>query len=193
MNSRSVRSRTVADLLWDAAAVAGNRPAIAMSGQTISYADLRIRASSVAATLVDRGVKSGDRVAILAERGAEAVAAYFGALAAGAVAVVINERSRPRQVEYILRRSNARVLLLSHPLLAEHPRVLETDADLIDIATIADSKELEWLPRPPDDRGLAQIIFTSGSTGLPKGVVFSHRAMTRRHRDGSGISRARER
>ena len=174
---RSVRPRAVADLLWDAAATAGNRPAIAMSGQSTTYADLRSQASSVAAALVDRGVESGDRVAILAERGTGAVAAYFGALAAGAVAVVINERSRPRQIEYILRRSNARVLLTSPALLAEHPRALETDAELIDIATIAQVKEIEWTPRPPGDRGLAQIIFTSGSTGLPKGVVFSHRAM----------------
>jgi amino acid adenylation domain-containing protein len=177
MNTRSVRPRAVADLLWDAAAAAGDRPAIAMSGQTTTYADLRSRASSVAAALVDRGVTSGDRVAILAERGPEAVAAYFGALAAGAVAIVVNERSRPRQVEYILRRSGARVLLTSPALLAEHPRPLETEADLIDIATIADVKTPKWEPRPPGDSGLAQIIFTSGSTGLPKGVVFSHRAM----------------
>jgi acyl-CoA synthetase (AMP-forming)/AMP-acid ligase II len=173
----SVRPRTLADLLWDAAASVGDLPAIAMAGQTTTYADLRSRAASVAAVLVDSGVKSGDRVAVLVERGAEAVAAYFGALAAGAVAVVINERSRPRQVEYILRRSNARVLLTSHVLLAEHPRALETDAELIDIGTIAGLRGIEWTPRPPGGRGLAQIIFTSGSTGLPKGVVFSHRAM----------------
>lgn len=177
MNTRSDRPRAVTDLLWDAAAAAGERPAILMSGQTTTYAELRSRASSVAAALVDRGVKSGDRVAILAERGPEAVAAYFGALAAGAVAVVVNERSRPRQIEYVLRRSTARVLLTSASLLAEHPRALETDAVVIDIATIAVDKHLEWTPRPPGERGLAQIIFTSGSTGLPKGVVFSHRAM----------------
>jgi acyl-CoA synthetase (AMP-forming)/AMP-acid ligase II len=177
MKTRSVRPRTLADLLWDAATAAGDRPAIAMSGQTTTYADLRDRASSVAKALVDGGVKSGERVAILAERGPEAVAAYFGALAAGAVAIVINERSRPRQVEYVLRRSGARVLLSSPAILAQHPRAIESEADKIDIATIAHVKDVEWNPRPPGDRGLAQIIFTSGSTGLPKGVVFSHRAM----------------
>jgi acyl-CoA synthetase (AMP-forming)/AMP-acid ligase II len=177
MNTRSIRPRAVTDLLWDAAAAAVDRPAIEMSGQTTTYAELRGRASSVAAALVDRGVKSGDRVAILAERGPEAVVAYFGALAAGAVAIVVNERSRPRQVEYVLRRSTARVLLTSHALLAEYPRALETDAEVIDIATIAVERNLEWSPRPPGDAGIAQIIFTSGSTGLPKGVVFSHRAM----------------
>lgn len=177
MIKRSVQPRAVTDLLWDAAAAAGERPAIAMAGLTTTFAELRSRASSVAAALVDRDVKSGDRVAIFAERGPEAVAAYFGALAAGAVAIVVNERSRPRQIEYVLRRSSARVLLTSQALLAEQPRALETDADVIDTATIDTDETLEWAPRPPGERGLAQIIFTSGSTGLPKGVVFSHRAM----------------
>ncbi|MGZ7031669.1 MAG: AMP-binding protein [Thermoanaerobaculia bacterium] len=177
MDTLNVRPRAVTDLLWDGAAAVGERPAIVMSGRTTPYADLRDRASSVAAALVDRGVKSGDRVAVLAERGPEAVAAYFGVLAAGAVAIVVNERSRPRQVEYILRRSTARTLLTSHAFLAEYPRALETDAELIDMATIAGVKGLKWRPRPPGDGGIAQIIFTSGSTGLPKGVVFSHRAM----------------
>lgn len=148
-----------------------------MSGQVTTYADLRSQASSVAAALVDRGVKSGDRVAILAERGTEAVAAYFGALAAGAVAIIVNERSRPRQVEYVLRQSGARVLLASRVILAQHPRALETETESIEISTIPHQPELEWNPRPTGETGLAQIIFTSGSTGLPKGVVFSHRAI----------------
>lgn len=173
MNSRP---RTVTDLLWDAAAAAGDRAAIAVSGQTITYAELRNRASSIAATLVDRGVKSGDRVAILAERGPDGVAAYFGALAAGAVAIVVNERLRPRQIEYVLEQSTARVLLTSQALLAEHPRALRTSAASIEIAAIPNAN-LECIRRPADERGLAQIIFTSGSTGLPKGVVFSHRAI----------------
>ncbi len=60
ISSRRVRPTTLADLLWDAATVAGDHPAIAISGQITTYADLRGQASSVAAALVDRGVKSGD-------------------------------------------------------------------------------------------------------------------------------------
>jgi len=177
MSTRSGSQRVVTDLLWDAADAVGSRPAIVLGGQTTTYAELRGRASSVAAALSDRGVKSGDRVAIVAERGVDAVAAYFGALAAGAVAIIVNERLRPRQVEYVLRRSTARVLLASPALLAQYPRPLETDADVVDIGAIANTEGVEWTPRPPGERGLAQIIFTSGSSGLPKGVVFSHRAV----------------
>jgi acyl-CoA synthetase (AMP-forming)/AMP-acid ligase II len=170
------RTPTVADLLWNAAAIAGDRPAIVAAGEITTYAALRGRAASVAAALADRGVAPGDRVAILADRGVDAVAAYFGALAAGAIVTIINERLRPRQVEYVLERSGARVLLTSRVLLAEHQRELATSAAVIEIAAIA-PLGTHWHPRAPGDRGLAQIIFTSGSTGLPKGVVFSHRAM----------------
>ena len=170
------RPVTVADMLWRAAATAGDQPAIVMSRRRHTYADLRRRASSVAAMLVERGVNPGDRVAILAERGFEAIAAYFGVLAAGAVAIIVNERLRPRQVEYVLHRSGARVLLFSHEILLEHPRPLDTTAMVIEIGSVPDFGG-EWKPRSPDERGLAQIIFTSGSSGLPKGVVFSHHAV----------------
>ena len=171
-----MRRPSIADVLWNAAAIAGDRPALVVGGEVTTYAVLRNRAASVAASLVERGVEPGDRVAILADRGLDSVASYFGALAAGAVAVIVNERLRPRQVEHVLDKSGARVLLATTRLLTEHQRELNTQAAIVDIATIEDLGTY-WHPRSPGDRGLAQIIFTSGSTGLPKGVVFSHRAV----------------
>ncbi|HEX6052098.1 MAG TPA: AMP-binding protein [Gemmatimonadaceae bacterium] len=176
MTTPGTQPRSVAGLLWDAARIAGDKPAIISASGTTSYAELRDRAGSIAAALVECGVERGDRVAILAERGRNAAAAYFGALAAGAIAIIVNERLRPRQVEYVLRRAGVRVLLTTREMLAEHQRDLETDATLVELASIPDTRR-EWTPLPPGDAGLAQIIFTSGSTGLPKGVVFSHRAV----------------
>src|SRR5688500_17767724 len=89
------RQHNMADLLWRAADTSGDRTAVVEPRGVTTYAALRDRASAVAHALADYGVKPGDRVGVLIERGAEAAAAYFGALAAGATVIVINERLRP--------------------------------------------------------------------------------------------------
>jgi amino acid adenylation domain-containing protein len=164
-------------MLWNAADVQGHHAAIVEPVGTTTYAALRARAGRIAHVLSTCGVQPGDRVAILIDRGAEAAAAYFGALAVGAIAVIVNERLRPRQVEYILRRASVRVLLTRRTLLAEHQRDLNTDTAIVDLASVS-AIDAPWVPVPAGEKGLAQIIFTSGSSGLPKGVVFSHRALT---------------
>jgi len=168
-------NRNLAELLWRAAESAGARVAIVEPAGTTTYDALRDRASAVAGALAARGVKPGDRVAILAGRGAEAAAAYFGAIAAGAIVTVVNERLRPRQVEYVLGHAGVRVLLTTAEMLAQHQRDLQTEADVLDLETIAAGGDRVPVTRQATDH--AQIIFTSGSSGMPKGVVFSHGAM----------------
>jgi acyl-CoA synthetase (AMP-forming)/AMP-acid ligase II len=171
----TIAHRSVADLLLSAAANAASRPAIADAGRVTTYAELLDRASSIATSLKRRGIQAGDRVAILGQRDASSVCAYFGALAAGAVVTIVNERLRPRQIEYVLDRCNARICLASSNVLAEHPRPLASTAAILDL-TASGRADLPARTEPAPET-LAQIIFTSGSTGLPKGVVFSHRAM----------------
>jgi acyl-CoA synthetase (AMP-forming)/AMP-acid ligase II len=76
-------------MLLDTAASAGNKVAVISGEQTVSYADLAARARAIAETLVQAGVKPGDRVAIMLRRGAEAASAFFGVVAAGAIAVMV--------------------------------------------------------------------------------------------------------
>ena len=71
--------------------------------------------------LIDAGVEPGDRVAIFLRRGADAAACFFGVLAAGAVAVIVNELLRPRQIEHILAHSGAVALLTSDELSRAPP------------------------------------------------------------------------
>lgn len=165
---------TLARFLAEAAATRRDHPAVDDAGVVTTYAGLAARAGGVQAVLADHGVAPGDRVAIFAERGAAAAAALFGAWAAGAVAVVVNERLRPRQIAYVLRDAGVRVLLAGAGLLGRLPRPLESSPPLVDLDRPLEGA-LHPLPRGPRD--LAQIIYTSGSTGLPKGVVFTHGAL----------------
>ncbi|HVH09634.1 MAG TPA: AMP-binding protein [Gemmatimonadales bacterium] len=163
----------VARLLWRAAAGAGTAPAVSERERRTTYAALRERAGQIGASLLAAGVARGDRVAILLERGAEAAAAFFGALAAGAIAVVVNETLRPRQIEHILTHSGARHLIAAGELLARQPRALCHDARLLDVATLASASD-GFEPVACVGGDVAQIVYTSGSTGLPKGVAVSH-------------------
>ena len=118
------------------------------------------------------GVQPGDRVAILLRRGADAAGAFFGVLASGAIAVVVNELLQPRQIEHILSHSGASALLTSTEVTDRLPRPLETSARVLDLTSIARTGAVGPVARLGSD--VAQIIYTSGSTGLPKGVTLSH-------------------
>lgn len=165
----------LAQLLWDAADRRASHPAIVEREREVTYQELRSAATRVAGALQLSGVQPGDRVAVFLERGADAAAAIFGTYAVGAVAVVVNERLRPRQVEYALNHSGARVLLTDPDLLVRQPRPIVTSAALIDISLLRDVGPFSPVPRT--GRDLAHIIYTSGSTGLPKGVILSHDAL----------------
>jgi amino acid adenylation domain-containing protein len=163
----------IALLLWNTAEKHGRECAIAERDLTTSYRELRARAGRVATTLRAGGVRPGDRVAIFLERGVDAAASFFGAVACGAVAINVNETLRPRQVEHILNHSGSVALISSASLLGRQPRAIATTAVCYDITRIDDADPVfEPVGRVGGD--LAQIIYTSGSTGLPKGVALTH-------------------
>ena len=169
-------SSNIASMLWDAAARAGERPAVIERAGITDYTSLCARAAGVHATLRALGIRPNDRVGILLDRGAEAIAAYFGVIAAGAVAVIVNEKLRPRQIEHMLDHAGVTLLISSAELLARQPRALEIRASIADVGTMpaADEPGSEPAPLPRTGADFAQIIYTSGSTGLPKGVVVTN-------------------
>jgi amino acid adenylation domain-containing protein len=161
-----------AGMLLASAVSSPRRPAIVDGDATTSYAELADRAAGVVEGLAAAEVQPGDRVAILLRRGADAAGAFFGVLASGAVAVIVNELLRPRQIEHILSGSGASALITSREVTDRLPRPLETSARVLDVGSLPRAGTIEAVPRLGDD--VAQIIFTSGSTGLPKGVTVSH-------------------
>ena len=166
------QTTSIAHMLWDAASRNGSQLAISERDRSTTYDALRAHAAAVAGDLVARGVRPRDRVAIFLERGADAAAAYFGAVAAGCIVTFINERMRPRQLEYVLGHTSAAVLITSAEMLSRQPRAIQADAAVVDIADIPAAGVFEPVPMAGDQ--LVQLVYTSGSTGLPKGVAFTH-------------------
>jgi amino acid adenylation domain-containing protein len=167
-----VLNANVAQLLWDTAERAADRPAIVEREGEMSYRQLAARAAGIAVSLRGADVGPGDRVAILLYRGGDAAAAFFGAAACGAVAINVNETLRPRQIEHILAHCDASVLVTSADMLASQPRAIDTRARVLDIADLQAHGTFVPVDRVGSD--LVQIIYTSGSTGLPKGVTLTH-------------------
>jgi len=159
--------------LWSVAAQRPEHPAAIDGDQQLSYRQLHDRAAAYAGCLADRGVQPGDRVALVFRRSAEAAAALLGTMAAGAVAVVVADVLRPRQIAHIVRHSGAELVLAGRDLPSE------LVSPTLDAPVLTPPTEDE--PGPPGhevvprhDRDLAQLIYTSGSTGMPKGVMVSH-------------------
>lgn len=165
-------SPNIAELLWRAAAAYGGRAAVVTRDTETSYEALAARAGGFAAALHARGIAPGDRVAIFLDRSADTAAAFFGTVAVGAIAVIMAETLRPRQIEYIEQHAGVSLLITSTDLLARQPRELKPGVPHLDVLDVP--LGAAWTPLPRVGNDVAQLIYTSGSTGFPKGVTISH-------------------
>jgi long-chain acyl-CoA synthetase len=143
-----------------------------------TYAELDGMAMAVARALTKQGLTRGDRVAILSANRAEFVAAYFGIMRAGLVAVPVNYRFPRKTIHLILENAGAK-LLFCDPASRENcpeglPAVVFGEEGDEGFGRFVDPGEFATVI--PKDREPAMFLYTSGSTGLPKGVVLSHQS-----------------
>jgi malonyl-CoA/methylmalonyl-CoA synthetase len=146
-----------------------------------SYRELLAAAERLAAGLRRRGLRKGDRVAILLGNRPELAVAWLAALRLGLAGVPINLAYRRRELAHLLADSGARLLVTEEALLS---RLDELDAaeraGLADVLTVERLGEIEEEGSPadpgepvdPDD--LAMLLYTSGTTGRSKGAMISH-------------------
>ncbi len=185
----------VHDLVREAAAGHGERPALTFKDETLSYADLWAATRGTAAGLAGLGVRRGDRVAVYLDKRLETVTAMFAAAAAGAVFVPVNPVLKAQQVAFILADCDVTTLVTTPARLAGLGEDLKACSALRRVVLVGDRDSEEptdelavhrWdelsgqaaddvlLPAVVDV-DMAAILYTSGSTGKPKGVVLSHR------------------
>ncbi len=165
------------------AAMAGEhaaREAVVCAGTRHSHAEVAAGARAVAAALRMAGVKPGDRVAIVADRGPGWLQAVHGVQLAGAAHVPMDPAMPAERCAVMLADCGAAALLCSRRLL---DRPWPAGVPVLAIEDLP-AHAGPW-PAPPGVSGdsLAYIIYTSGSTGRPKGVMIDHRGVMNTVRD----------
>ncbi|HIK33073.1 MAG TPA: fatty acyl-AMP ligase [Oscillatoriales cyanobacterium M4454_W2019_049] len=148
---------------------------------SLTYGELDRQAKAIAARLQKMGISPGDRALVVYPytAGLEFIAAFFGCLYAGVVAVADNPPRHDRAIVQLQERATAaeaRVLLTTQALLDRLGRVAvegETQPGLA-TDTLSAEEGNAWQAPQLDRHTLAYFQYTSGSTGTPKGVMVSH-------------------
>ena len=199
-----MEAKTLAEMFQNVVTQHGQKTSlmqkVAGEFEGFSYAEFGERVKNFALGLASLGITHGDRVALISENRPEWAISDFGMLSIGATNVPIYPTITAQQIEYILKDSGSRLIIVSKADLLE--KIFQIKANLpalqkviyIDEAETKKDFMLEFdevyemgkkLDKDhagyfenaikkvmPDD--LCGIIYTSGTTGAPKGVMLTH-------------------
>lgn len=164
-----------------------NVPAIVVSSDSVTYAELDRWAEALAAWLEQQGLQRGDRVAVIAANSLEWAVLAQGVMLAGGILAPVNPRFTVSEASYMVaERYQARFVFHD----AERAALAAEVAKDIPGAAVHGLDAVRALRREASNpahsaaplRGIGAdddvvIISTSGSTGRPKGVVYTHRTL----------------
>ncbi len=159
----------------------------------ITWRDFDIKANRFANLLFTRGVKKGDKIAILLMNCLEWLPIYFGILKTGAIVVPMNYRYSSEEIKYCLDLADVRMLVFG-PEFIERINAISNDISAVDnlffvgkhsdTPSYADNyAEMTYYcsstvpPALISDEDDGAIYFSSGTTGFPKAILHRHKAL----------------
>jgi benzoate-CoA ligase len=168
----------------------GSRAALICGEESLSYAELAARVARAANALRALGVSPGDRVLLLMRDTPEFVAAWLGAVHAGAVAVGLNTKLSEAEYRHIRADSRARLAIVEDVFAWARPDLTTEHASegSLVIAGASAGPSLSWrealaraapqaAPHAVRAEDPAFWLYSSGTTGKPKGIIHAHRSL----------------
>ncbi|NIM14691.1 MAG: amino acid adenylation domain-containing protein [Candidatus Aminicenantes bacterium] len=146
------REKTLHRLFADQAARTPNRTAVVFMGSHLTFGELNRKSDRLAHLLREKGVRSGDIVALMVENSIEMVVGVLGILKSGGAYLPIGPKYPRERIDFMLKDSNARVLV----------------SNGIEVVRAGE-------PGKEFPAKLAYVTYTSGTTGRPKGIMAEHR------------------
>jgi acyl-CoA synthetase (AMP-forming)/AMP-acid ligase II len=153
------------------------------AAEFFSYDAVLARAKAAAAGFHARGIRPGDRVAIILPTSIGFLAAFLGAALAGAIPAALYPPVRLGRLDEYYGRTRSMLTTIGARLLVTEPRIarllgravegVATLADTIDVSTLA-AGERSWRRPAVDADAPAFLQFSSGTTVEPKAVMVSH-------------------
>lgn len=157
----------------------------------LTWGEFDVKANQFANLLLTRGVKKGDKVAILLMNCIDWLPIYFGILKMGGIAVPLNFRYTSDEIEYCLKQSDSDVLVFGPEFIGRVEEILDKVPKVKNVFYVGDecpsfADSYEKLitycsSRAPSvyitDDDYGAIYFSSGTTGFPKAILHAHKAL----------------
>ncbi len=174
----------VQDAFFEQVAAAPEAAAVLGTGIALTYAELASEIAACRERLDEAGVRPGDRVGIVMEKGWEQIVAAFAVLEAGAAYSPLSADDPPARRRALLERVGVRAVL-TQPRLSSVGGWPEEPVRVLQLERTGGRRHAAGLRHPPagDPEDVALVLHTSGSTGEPRAVGLRHVGVVNALRD----------
>jgi len=170
-----------------------DRPAILFDDRVLTYLELNKRVNRLCHAMMEKGLKTGDRVGVLSRNCPEFIEVYFACAKTGSIFVPLNFRLAPVELAYQIDDSSPNLLFfdlgLSHVVKKSEAFVTAKPPVYVGWGSENESGfppyEAFIAEKPGDEPSIPEdavtldspqmIMYTSGTTGTPKGALLSHK------------------